>query len=700
MSLPPRLLTVIQFVAPVDDAVMSTREASALMISRGRTQTLQNVVADVAKTHRYVAQLEERLRHLERSSRDDAPIFAPDAILEMSPNASTAMNLPDPMYYNGITNTREQRPDIESADPTPSKIIKRHSFLSSTDGRVFNPNNERASHVSLSPKDGVDGMGTIGVTENSYGEGNSSVASFVKQVKDAVASRLSLPRQEATDPPWRDPRIAQHRHSAAESFVLPPRRAADQMMDIYWNEVHVLYPFLHRPRFTKMYHSLWTGEADKVTDHLIYCILNTIFAITCQIHKRYSPEEKTADAEIYIQRATRLLQVDVLAGASIELIQALLLMGQYLQSTELPRSCWTVTGLAIRTAQGLGLHLPRTSANLERQQERETARRLWHGCVFMDRMVSMTFGRPRVITRADALAVPFPASINDEYLSTEPGPDGVQPRGEPSLAEFYIQTLKLYVIQERTLFAMYSNDASDVKVTQSTRESLDNIDFNTILRIEASLKSWDEALPGYLKNIPLEYVYVNVRQDAHLEQAFGELNPNKTVPVLTVKTKEGHSPIVISQSVAILEFFEEAFVHRRPLLPPQTDLAGRAKVRELVGIVACDIQPPTNRRILQKIKKCGSSPSMEEWAREIMDAGLAAFDKLAKPCAGRYCYGDEITLADVVLVPAIGNAVRYGVDIAAYPTIHRISETLAENEAFKAGGWQNQADTPEEERLG
>ncbi|KAK5290572.1 hypothetical protein LTR99_011059 [Exophiala xenobiotica] len=207
-------------------------------------------------------------------------------------------------------------------------------------------------------------------------------------------------------------------------------------------------------------------------------------------------------------------------------------------------------------------------------------------------------------------------------------------------------------------------------------------------------------IAAHLKNIPLEYVYVNVRQDAHLEQAFGELNPNKTVPVLTVKTKEGHSPIVISQSVAILEFFEEAFVHRRPLLPPQTDLAGRAKVRELVGIVACDIQPPTNRRILQKIKKCGSSPSMEEWAREIMDAGLAAFDKLAKPCAGRYCYGDEITLADVVLVPAIGNAVRYGVDIAAYPTIHRISETLAENEAFKAGGWQNQADTPEEERLG
>ena len=228
-------------------------------------------------------------------------------------------------------------------------------------------------------------MGNIGVTENSYGDGSSSVASFMKQVKDAVASRLSLPRQQATVAPWKDTTILRPRQSAAEFFVLPPRGSSDKMMEIYWNEVHMLYPFLHRPRFVQAYQSLWTGEVEDRDEHLIYCILNTIFAITCQVYKRFSPEEKTADAEIYIQRATKLLQVDVIASGSMELIQALLLMGQYLQSTELPHSCWMVIGLAIRTAQGLGMHLPHTSANLEQQQDREMARRLWHGCVFMDR---------------------------------------------------------------------------------------------------------------------------------------------------------------------------------------------------------------------------------------------------------------------------------------------------------------------------
>jgi hypothetical protein len=239
--------------------------------------------------------------------------------------------------------------------------------------------------VSFSPEEGIDGMGSIGVTENSYGEGTSSVASFMKQVKDAVASRLSLPRQEVSSASYRAMDMHRHDQFAAEYFVLPPRRIVDNMMDVYWNEVHVLYPFLCRPRFTQACRNIWNGDGKGLGEHLIYCILNTIFAITCQVHKRRAPEQKTADAEIYMHRATRLLQVDVLAGGSMELIQALLLLGQYMQSTEHSHSCWMVTGLAIRTAQGLGMHMPQTSASLIRQDDREMARRLWHGCVFMDR---------------------------------------------------------------------------------------------------------------------------------------------------------------------------------------------------------------------------------------------------------------------------------------------------------------------------
>lgn len=249
----------------------------------------------------------------------------------------------------------------------------------------INRGTSSAARTSLSPEEGVDGMGNIGITETSYEEGGSSVASFMKQVKDAVASRLSLPRQHTIITSRKSLQTPRPRQSAAELFVLPSRGIANGMMNTYWDEVHVLYPFLIRPRFTEVYRSLWDGEVEGIDEHLVHCILNTIFAITCQVHRRFAPEEKTRDAEIYFQRATRLLQVDVLANGSMELIQALLLMGQYLQSTELPHSCWMVVGLAVRTAQGLGLHLPHTSANLERQQDRELARRLWHGCVFMDR---------------------------------------------------------------------------------------------------------------------------------------------------------------------------------------------------------------------------------------------------------------------------------------------------------------------------
>ncbi len=229
---------------------------------------------------------------------------------------------------------------------------------------------EASMAPSLTPGDGM------GIVESSYAEGSSSVASFMSQVKDAVASRLSLSTQlDAAPDCWT---MERSRQSTAEVFVLPSRTAADAMMDIYWNEVHVLYPFLHRPRFMQEYSALWSGKRN--SDDLIYCILNTIFAITCQLYKRLSPAERSVDCRIYFGRATKLLRFDVIATGSLELIQALLLIGQYLQSTELPHSCWMVTGLAIRSAQGLGLHIPKAS---ETQQDQETARRIWHGCVFM-----------------------------------------------------------------------------------------------------------------------------------------------------------------------------------------------------------------------------------------------------------------------------------------------------------------------------
>jgi len=143
-----------------------------------------------------------------------------------------------------------------------------------------------------------------------------------------------------------------------------------------------------------------------------------------------------------------------------------------------------------------------------------------------------------------------------------------------------------------------------------------------------------------------------------------------------------------------MEFFEEYFQDTVPLLPPLADVIGRAHVRELVNLVVCDIQPPTNQRILKRIQQSGGN--MEQWAGKIMGEGLEAFEKLARPSAGVYSYGNQLTLADVVLAPAVENAVRYGVDLETLPTVKRVFERIRELEEFKAADWRHQGDTPNE----
>ena len=114
-------------------------------------------------------------------------------------------------------------------------------------------------------------------------------------------------------------------------------------------------------------------------------MLNTVFAPGCQLNNKIKPEQKEGNANVYFERAIGLLRLDLLGSRSFHLVQALLLMGQYLQSTNTPHQCWVLVGLAIRIAQDLGLDLPQTSRRLEIHRDQEMARRIWHGCIMMDR---------------------------------------------------------------------------------------------------------------------------------------------------------------------------------------------------------------------------------------------------------------------------------------------------------------------------
>ena len=210
----------------------------------------------------------------------------------------------------------------------------------------------------------------------------------------------------------------------------------------------------------------------------------------------------------------------------------------------------------------------------------------------------------------------------------------------------------------------------------------------------------------------LTYTFIPLLTSAQLSPTYTSLNPSASVPTLTVTpsaNSNSDEKIIIRQSVAILEFLEEYFTGDgiMRLLPPPSDPVGRARVRELVNIISCDTQPVTNLRILKKVKTLsdegggGGDQAMKDWAKDFMGKGLEAYDRVAEAYAGRYSVGDEVTLADVCLVPAVEGALRYGVDVEGLGsgTVWRVFGELRGLDAFRRGGWRWQEDTPEEFRV-
>jgi len=202
-------------------------------------------------------------------------------------------------------------------------------------------------------------------------------------------------------------------------------------------------------------------------------------------------------------------------------------------------------------------------------------------------------------------------------------------------------------------------------------------------------------IAAHWKGIELKYKYIHLLKNEQQDSDYvDKRNPGKTVPTLVVR--EDGKEILIRQSVAMLEYLEEAHPNLPKLLPPASDPVARARVRDLVNIVACDIQPVTNLRILNKVRPLGVAA--EQWQQEFMSAGLEAYEKIASSTAGKFSVGDEVTLADVVLVPAVDGASRFKVDISLFPNVKRIFDEAQKLEAFQKGSWKTQPDTPEELR--
>jgi len=188
------------------------------------------------------------------------------------------------------------------------------------------------------------------------------------------------------------------------------------------------------------------------------------------------------------------------------------------------------------------------------------------------------------------------------------------------------------------------------------------------------------------KGLPYSPEIVWLLTDEQTSDAYRALNPQMLVPTLV---DDGRA---LNQSLAIIEYLDET--KPGPKLLP-ADPLGRARVRSLSLLIACDVHPINNLRILKYLKRTlgQDQAAVDAWYRHWVAEGLAAFEReLARGGTGRYCHGDTVTMADCCIVPQVFNAKRFECPLDAYPTTMRVFDALMALPAFDAAQPSRQPD--------
>lgn len=206
-----------------------------------------------------------------------------------------------------------------------------------------------------------------------------------------------------------------------------------------------------------------------------------------------------------------------------------------------------------------------------------------------------------------------------------------------------------------------------------------------------SSASWRVRIALESKGLPYEYVAVHLLREGgeQHKSEYRSVNPQGRVPTLEI------DGLRITQSLAIMEWLEDT--HPEPALLP-ADPAGRARVRSLAQLIACDIQPLQNLSTSQYLADAMELPDdkVNQWLVNWIRRGMTALEtRLAGEAGtGQFSHGDEPTIADACLVPQCYAAARFGVDPGGFPRIARINATCIAHPAFQRAAPEAQPDAP------
>jgi len=187
--------------------------------------------------------------------------------------------------------------------------------------------------------------------------------------------------------------------------------------------------------------------------------------------------------------------------------------------------------------------------------------------------------------------------------------------------------------------------------------------------------SWRVRITLNLKGLSVTHSFHHLRRGEQRAPTYLALNPQGLVPALELE-----DGTVLTQSMAIIEWLDETYP--TPALLP-LDKVHRAKARSFALVLAADTHPLQNLKVSNALQKLGvSEEGVRDWAAEVNTEGLEACEALLSNVDGPYCFGAAPTLADICLVPQLGNARRFGVDVRRFPRLIEAEAACLQLQAF------------------
>ncbi len=193
-----------------------------------------------------------------------------------------------------------------------------------------------------------------------------------------------------------------------------------------------------------------------------------------------------------------------------------------------------------------------------------------------------------------------------------------------------------------------------------------------------------------LKKLEYECAAINLKTGEHLLPDFSDMSHFSELPILE------HNGQQIAQSMAIIKYLDEEFPETYQLFPKHT--YDRAITLQMCEVVNSGIHPIQNLKIGKKLKKDHgfSNEDVFAWSRHWIDFGFQNLEKLLKKFHGKFCFGNEITAADLFLVPQIYNARRFDVDMDKFTILTKIEHNCLQRDEIRLASPGYQQDTPNE----